>query len=110
MRTGRLILERTRVLQPSPGMEPARGQSQEPQQRSQGDKRTGTIDRSQDPNFGGSVGQTPVRQRESRGSEQREGEPKECAELLHASAKRQDFLLEVRSVQVRHVQAYDDVR
>ena len=71
---------------------------------------TGTIHRSQDLWFVASIGQTLVRQRESRGAEQYEGEPKECADLLHASAKHQDFLLEVRRTQVRHVQADDDVR
>ena len=47
MRTGRLIVKRTRVLQASPGMESTRGQSQEPQERPR-NKRTGTIHGSQD--------------------------------------------------------------
>ncbi len=33
VRTGRLIVKRTRVLPPASGMEPTRGQSQEPQER-----------------------------------------------------------------------------
>jgi len=45
------------VLQPSPGMEPTRGQSQEPQERPQRNKVTGTIHGSQDPDFCASVGQ-----------------------------------------------------
>jgi hypothetical protein len=76
VRTGRLIVKRTRELPPSPGMEPTRGQSQEPQERPQGNKRPGTIYGSQDPDFGASVGQTLVRQRESRASKQGESEPK----------------------------------
>ena len=110
VRTGRLIVKRTRVLQASPGMEPTRGQSQEPQERPQRNKRTGTIHGSQDPDFGASVGQTLVRQRESRASKQGEGEPKECRELLHASPELQDFLPEFRFLQVRHVQAHHDLR
>jgi hypothetical protein len=110
VRTGRLIVKRTRVLQPSPGMEPTRGQSQEPQERPQPNKVTGTIHGSQDPDLGASVGQTRVRQHESRASTQGEGEPKECRELLHASPELQDFLLEFRCLQVRHVQAYHDLR
>jgi hypothetical protein len=51
-----------------------------------------------------------VRQRESRASTQGDGEPKECRELLHASPEFQDFLLEFRCPQVRHVQAYHDLR
>jgi hypothetical protein len=57
-------------------MEPTRRQSQEPQERPQRNKLTGTIHGSQDPDFGASVGQTRVRQRESRASKQGEGEPK----------------------------------
>ena len=76
VRTGRLIVKRTRVLQASPGMEPTRGQSQEPQERPQRNKGTGTIHGSQDPDFGASVGQTLVRQPESRASKQGDSEPK----------------------------------
>jgi hypothetical protein len=61
VRTGRLIVKRTRVLQPSPGMEPTRRQSQEPQERPQGNKLSGTIHRSQDPGLGVSVGQRAER-------------------------------------------------
>jgi hypothetical protein len=71
---GRLIVKRTPVLQPSPGMEATRGQSQEPQECSQRHKRTGAIHGAQDPDFGASVGQTLVRQRESRASKQGERE------------------------------------
>jgi hypothetical protein len=76
VRTGRLIVKRTRELPPSPGMEPTRGQSQEPQKCPQRNKRTGTIHGLQDPDFGASIGQTLVRQRESRASKQGESEPK----------------------------------
>jgi hypothetical protein len=76
VRTGRLIVKRTRVLQASPGMESTRGQSQEPQDGPQRHKRTGTIHGSQDPDLGASGGQTLVRRRESRASQQGEGEPK----------------------------------
>ena len=38
------------------------------------------------------------------------GEPKECGELLHASPELQDFLVEARRAQVRHVQAHHDLR
>jgi hypothetical protein len=65
VRTGRLIVKCTRVLQASPGMEPTRGQSQEPQERRQWNILTGTIHGSQDPDLVASVGQTLVRQRES---------------------------------------------
>src|SRR5262249_12411269 len=77
------------VLQPLPGMKPTRGQSREPQQHLQRHKRTGAPDRAQDPDFGASVGQTVTRQRESRGSKESEGEPKECPELLHAAPERE---------------------
>ena len=76
VRTGRLIVKRTRVLQPSPGMEPTRRQSQEPQERPQRHTLAGPIHGAQDPDLGASVGQTLVRQRESRASKQGEGEPK----------------------------------
>jgi hypothetical protein len=56
VRAGRLIVKRTPVLQPSPGMEATRGQSQEPQECSQRHKRTGAIHGAQDPDFGASVG------------------------------------------------------
>ena len=93
VRTGRLILKRTRVLQPPPGMEPTRGQSQEPQERLQWHEVTGTIHGSQDPDFVAPGGQTLVSQRESRASLQGEGEPKERRELLHASPELQDLCL-----------------
>ena len=76
VRTGRPIVTCTRLLQPSPGMESTRRQSQEPQERPQRNELTGTIHGSQDPDLGTSVGQTLVRQRESRASKQGEGEPK----------------------------------
>jgi hypothetical protein len=40
----------------------------------------------------------------------REGEPQEGRELLHAAPECHDFLLEFRCPQVRHVQAYHDLR
>ena len=86
------------MLQPSPGMEPTWGQSEEMQERPQWHERTGTIDGSQEPNFGGAVGQARLRQREFRDSKQNEGEPKKCCELLHASSERQNFLLDRKSV------------
>src|SRR5215475_16145384 len=86
-------------------MEPTWGQSQEMQECSQWHERTGTIDRSQDPDFGASIRQTLVRQPESRGVKQSEREPKECRELLHASSEYQDFLLEFGCLEVRHIQA-----
>jgi hypothetical protein len=49
-----------------------------------------------------------VRQRESRGSKQGEGEPKECGELLHASSELQNFLLELHCLQIRDVEADHD--
>jgi hypothetical protein len=71
-----LIVKRTRVLQPSPSMEPTRRQSQEPQKRPQRNKLSGTIHGAQNPGLGASIGQTLVRQRESRASKQGEGKPK----------------------------------
>ena len=109
MRRAGLIVKRTGVLQPSPGMEPTRRQSQEPQQHPQQNKCTGTIHGSQDPDFGTSVWQTRVRRRESRASKQGESEPKRCRELLHAWSVPHDLLLEFPCLQVRHVQAYDDL-
>jgi hypothetical protein len=50
-----------------------------------------------------------VRQREPRASKQGQRKPKERREFLHASPKPQDFLLEFRRSQVRHVEANDDV-
>jgi len=110
VRTGRLIVTRTRVLPPSPGMEPTRRQSQEPQERPQRNTLSGTIDGAQNPGLGTSVGQTRVRQRESRAVKQGEGKPKEGSELLHASSELQDFLVQFRCPQVGHVQAHDDLR
>src|SRR5439155_952381 len=52
MRTGRLIVKRTRVLQPSPGTEPATRQSQEPQDRPQRRILAGKIHGAQDPDLG----------------------------------------------------------
>jgi hypothetical protein len=51
-----------------------------------------------------------VRQRESRASKQSESEAKECGELLHASPELQDFLVEGRRTEVRHVQAHHGLR
>ena len=110
VRTRRLIVKRTRKLQPSPGMEPTRRQLQEPQERPQWHKLTGTIHRSQDPDLDASVGQPRVRQRKSRASQQGEREAKECSEFLDASAELQDFLLKFRGPQVRHVQANHELR
>jgi hypothetical protein len=76
VRTGRLIVKRTRVLPLSPGMEPTWRQSQEPQERPQRNKLSGTIHGAQNPGLGASVGQTLVRQREPRTSKQSEGKPK----------------------------------
>jgi hypothetical protein len=106
--TGRLIVKRTRVLQPSPGMEPTRRQSQEPQEGPQRNKRTGPIHGAQDPDLGRSVGQTLVRQRESRASKQGEGEPKECRELLDAAPQLQNLLSELRLSEVRTIQTDHD--
>ena len=66
--------------------------------------------RRKDPDLDACVGQTLVRQRESRASQQGEGESKECRELLDASPERQDFLLKFRGPQVRHVEANHDLR
>src|SRR5262245_34744545 len=87
-------------------MEASRRQSQEPQDRRQRHTRTRTIDGSQDPDFGASVGQTRVRQGESRGSKEGEGEAKQCGELLHASPELQDFLLELQCLQIRDVETH----
>jgi hypothetical protein len=84
-------------------MEPTRRQSQEPQDRPQRHILAGTIHGAQDPDRGASVGQTLVGQLESRASKEDKGEPKECGELLHASPELQDFLVEGRRAQVRHV-------
>jgi len=108
-RTGRLVVKRTRVLQPLPGMEPTRRHAQEPQERPHRHKRSGPIHGEQDPDLGASVWQTLVRQCESGASEQGEGEPKECGELLHASSELYDFLLEFRCPEVRRVQGHHDV-
>jgi hypothetical protein len=55
-------------------MEATRGQLQEPQEWPQWHKVTGTIHGSQDSCFVASVGQTLVRQGESRASKQGEGD------------------------------------
>ena len=90
-------------------MEPTRRQSQEPQHRPRGHVLTGKLHGAQDPDLGGSVGQTLVGQLESRTSKEDKGEPKEGGELLHASPELQDLLLEGRRAQVRHVQAHHDL-
>jgi hypothetical protein len=76
VRTGRLIGERTRVLQPSPCMEPARRPSQKLQDGSQRHILAGTIHGAQDPDLRASVGQTLVGPLESRVSKEDKGEPK----------------------------------
>src|SRR6516164_1928257 len=70
--------------------------------------RAGALDGSQDPGFGMSIGQTVIRQGESRGSKQSERQPKERRELLDASPECQNFLLEFGCCQVRHVEADHD--
>ena len=89
-------------------MEASRRQSQEPQDRRQRHTRTRTIDGSQDPDFGASIGQTRLRQRESRGSKEGEGEgeSKQCGELFYASPELQDFLLELQCLQIRDVETH----
>jgi hypothetical protein len=109
-RTGRLIVKRARVLPLSPGMEPTWRQSQEPQERPQWNKLSGTIHGAQNPGLGASVGQTLVLQRKSRTSKQSEGKPKYGRELLHASPELQDFLVEFRCPLVRDAQAHHNVR
>jgi hypothetical protein len=68
MLTGRLVVKRPRLVQPSPRMEPTRRQSQEPQERPQRNKLAGPIHGAQDRELAAFVGQTLVHQRESRGS------------------------------------------
>jgi hypothetical protein len=82
-------------------MEATRGQSQEPQERPQWHKVTGAIYGAQNPCFVASVGQTLVRQGESRASKQGEDEPEKCRELLHASPELQHFLLKFQCEQTR---------
>ena len=94
VRTGRLIGKRTRVLQPSPGMEPTRRQAQGSQQRPQRHKLAGPIHGPQDPDLDAFVGQTLMRQRESGASQESERQPKERGEFLYASSECEDFLLE----------------
>src|SRR5262245_27040534 len=89
-------------------MEATRRQSQEPEDRRQRHKRARTIDGLQDPEFGASIGQTLVRQRESGGAKEGEGEPKQCGQLLHASAELQDFLLELQCLQIRDIETHHD--
>jgi len=57
VQTGQLIVKHTRMLQPSPGMEPTRRQTQEPQERPQRNKFSGAIHGAQNPGLGASVGQ-----------------------------------------------------
>ncbi len=52
------IVKRTRVLSPAPGMEPARRQPEELQERPQRNARAGLIDGAQDPPLGAPVRQT----------------------------------------------------
>jgi hypothetical protein len=91
-------------------MEPTWRQLEESKERPQLHKLTGTIDCSQDAHFGAFVGQTLVRQREARASQQGERESTKDRELLHASPELQDYLLKFRCPQVRHVQAHHDAR
>jgi hypothetical protein len=74
--TGRPIVKRTRVLQPSPGMESTRRPSQEPQERPHGTHSRARYHGSQDPDLGAFVGQPLVRQCEPRASKQGQREPK----------------------------------
>ena len=109
-RTGRLIVERTRGLPPAPGMEPARRQPEELQERPQRHARAGLIDGAQDPPLGASVGQSLARQRESRGLQQGQHEAEQRRELLDASPQLQDLLPEFRLREVRHIQTDHDRR
>jgi hypothetical protein len=58
VRTRRPIIKCTRGLQPSPGMESTRRQSQEPQERPQRNTLAGPIHGSKDPDLGAFVGQS----------------------------------------------------
>ena len=110
VRAGRPIVKRTRVLQPPPGMEATRRQSQEPQECPQRHKRTGAIHGSQDSDLVASVRHAFVRQREFQASKQGESEAKQCRKLLHASPQLQDLLPEFRLREVRHFQTDHDPR
>jgi hypothetical protein len=66
-RTGRLVVEGTRVL-PLPSMEPARRQPKDPQERPQRNARAGLFDGAQDLPLGAAVWQPLPRQGESGGS------------------------------------------
>ncbi len=107
--TGRLVVERTRVL-PPPGMEATRRQPEEPQQRPQRDARAGPIDSAQDAHLGAAVGEPLARQRESRSPQQGQHELEQRRELLDASPELQDLVLEFPLAQVCHVQADRDHR
>jgi hypothetical protein len=74
---------------------------------------SGVTQRCLNPRFSLRIGisrRTGVRQRESRRSKQRDGEPKEYRELSHAPWQLEHFLLEFGCLRVRHVQADHDLR
>jgi hypothetical protein len=110
VRAGRLIVKRTRVLAPPPGMEPTRGQSQEPQQRTQWNDVTGTIHGSQDPDFVASVGQTLARQGESRASYPRRGRGERVRRASSRVAGAPGLLAGVPMPPGSLRRAYDDLR
>jgi hypothetical protein len=109
-RTGRLIVERTRRLPPAPGIEPARRQAEELQERPQRDARAGLIEGAQDPPLGASVGQPLARQGESRGLKQGQHEAEQRGKLLDASPQHQDLLSEFRLGEGRHIRTDYDRR
>ena len=108
--TGRLILGRTGVLAPAPGMEPAGRQLEKSQHRSQGKILAGAIHGAQDAPLGAPVRQTRACKPKPRGSEQGEHEPEQCRELVDASPELQNFLSELRLREVRNLQTHHDRR
>jgi hypothetical protein len=105
--TGRLLVKRTRVLQPVPSMESTGRQSQN--RRS---VPNGTNGRARSTPLtilvlGASVGQTLMRQREFRAPKQGHREPEQRRELLDASLQLQDLPSELRLCQIRHIQRDD---
>ena len=106
-RTGRLVVEGTRVL-PLPSMEPARRQPKDPQERPEWNARAGLIDGAQDLPLGAAVWQPLPRQGESGGSVDGEHEPKQRRELLDASPEHKDLMPEFHVRAGGHVKTDDD--
>src|SRR5262249_33728188 len=110
VRGGELIVQRTRALPLTPGVEPTRRHTEEPQDRWQWEILAGPIHGAQDPRLGASIPETLPCETKPGGAEQGQREPEERRELLDASPQLQDFLAELRFTEVHNIETDHDRR